>query len=225
MNIRIPAIVSAVLILAMLAAGAYAWVLLPPDARIAVHWDAAGRVNGFAHKPFALIFGPALAAALGAVFAVIPRIEPRKFNLAASAKFYGAAWIGTIAVLAVAHGLIVVTALHVAVDVGAVVAGSLSVLFIVIGNYLGKSRPNFFAGVRTPWTLSSEYSWEHTHRLAGKLFVASGLATLAGLLLWSPKTALFFLLGSICATAVAAVVMSYVYWSRDPDRHIGGAPG
>jgi len=218
MTIRMPLIVSTILILAMLAASAYAWSILPADVRIAVHWNAAGQVNGFAHKPFALLFGPAFAAGLSILLAVLPLVEPRKLNLAASGQFYAAAWIGIVAILGVAHGAIVATALHARLDVSAVVTASISVLFIVIGNFIGKSRSNFFAGIRTPWTLSSEYAWEHANRLAGRLFMASGAATLAAILVFASKFAIFILLGLTVASCLAAVAMSYVYWRNDPER-------
>lgn len=51
--------------------------------------------------------------------------------------------------------------------VGALLAG--------MGNYLGTVKPNFFVGIRTPWTLLSESVWRKTHRLAGPLWVAGGL--------------------------------------------------
>ncbi len=158
MSLRMPLVISFLLVLAMLAASAYAWTVLPDDARLAIHWSADGHVDGFARKPFALLFGPALAAGLSLVLAVVRLIEPRKFNLEASAKFFAVAWTGVIAVVAVAHGVIVATALHAVFNAAGVVVASSSVLFIVIGNFIGKSGSNFFAGIRTPWTLSSEYS-------------------------------------------------------------------
>ncbi len=63
---------------------------------------------------------------------------------------------------------------HVGAQVGGIVVAAVCLLLIVIGNYLGKTRSMFLGGVRTPWTLSSEYSWQRTHSLAGKLFVLSG---------------------------------------------------
>jgi uncharacterized membrane protein len=88
----------------------------------------------------------------------------------------------------------------------------------VLGNYLGKTRSNFFAGVRTPWTLSSEYSWEKTHRLGGRLFVATGLATVAVSLLAGTPWDLYVILGGTFITVIVSIVMSFVYWRRDPDR-------
>ncbi|MEJ0026733.1 MAG: SdpI family protein [Rhizomicrobium sp.] len=218
MTVRTPLFISLLLVLAMLAASAYAWTVLPADARIAVHWGVDGHADGFAHKPFALLWGPVFAIGLSLVLAVVTLIEPRLSNLAASAKFFAVAWTGGIAVLAVAHGAIVATALHAVFDVGAVILAAVAILFIVLGNFIGKSRSNFFAGIRTPWTLSSEYAWEHANRLAGRLFMASGAASLAALLALPARLAFFVLIGSILGSSVVAVAMSYVYWRRDPDR-------
>ena len=57
------------------------------------------------------------------------------------------------------------------------IAVSLGLLFIVLGSCLDRVRPNWFVGIRTPWTLSSRLSWTKTHRVGGWLFVASGMAT------------------------------------------------
>jgi uncharacterized membrane protein len=56
-----------------------------------------------------------------------------------------------------------------------VIGTTIGVVFVVIGNYMGKVQRNFFVGIRTPWTLANEEVWLRTHRLAGKLFVASGV--------------------------------------------------
>jgi len=82
-----------------------------------VHFDANGVANGFAGKEQALLMLPAMAAGVIALFGAIPYIEPRRFNLAASAKFYKVGWIGVTAILALAHTTIVLAALHVSVDI------------------------------------------------------------------------------------------------------------
>ncbi len=221
MNIRLPLFVTVVIVGAMLAVSLWAWPQFPVDARIVTHWDFNGRPNGHMGKTMGLFLAPALAAVLGLLFALFPRIEPRKLNLASSAKYYRAMWIGALCVLGVAHGVVVAAALHAAVNVTAVTMGAVGVLYIVMGNYLGKTRSNFFAGVRTPWTLTSEYSWERTHRLTGKLFMVTGAATLAALAVYPARFAVFILLALSLATAATAIAMSYVYWMRDPGRDTG----
>lgn len=48
-------------------------------------------------------------------------------------------------------------------------------LFAVLGNLMYNIKPNYFIGIRLPWTLNDDENWKHTHRLAGKLWVAGGL--------------------------------------------------
>lgn len=219
MKLRLPLIVSLVLVGAMAALSAWAWRLVPDTARIAVHFAADGTANGFAGKTQALVMMPLVGLGVTVLFAAIPHLEPRRFNLTASAKFYGAVWIGVVAVLLVAHAGIVLGALHVAVKTAQLVIAAAAVLFVVIGNYLGKTRANFIAGIRTPWTLSSDYSWEKTHRLTGRLFVLTGVATLLVELTASPFAAITVMMASASAAALTGVVASYFYWRRDPARH------
>jgi uncharacterized membrane protein len=160
-----------------------------------------------------------LTLGLALVFAVIPRIEPRRFNLASSAKFYRVAWIGTLCLLAVVHTAVVLNALHIGANAREFVMPGVAILFILIGNYMGKTRSNFFAGIRTPWTLSSDYSWEKTHRLTGRLFMLAGTATLVAFFALPATTASEIMITGLLAAAAVGVVASYVYWRRDPARH------
>ena len=93
----------------------------------------------------------------------------------------------------------------------------LALLLIVIGNYLGKVRSNFLFGIRTPWTLSSDLSWNKTHRLGGKLFVLAGIVGLIGQVV-PGDNALFILLGTMIPAVILMVVYSYLVWRDDPDR-------
>jgi uncharacterized membrane protein len=219
MNIRLPLIVSLLLVAAMAALSAWAWNAIPPTAQIPIHWGMNGEANGFAGRDQALLMAPLLTLGLALLFAVIPRIEPRRFNLASSAKFYRAAWVGSVCLLAAVHTAIVLNALHFAPNARQVVMPGAALLFIVIGNYLGKTRSNFFAGVRTPWTLSSDYSWEKTHRLTGRLFMLVGTAVLIVSLAADTKLAATLLVVGALSAALIGVVASYVYWRRDPARH------
>ena len=82
---------------------------------------------------------------------------------------------------------------------------------------MSKIRPNWFVGVRTPWTLSSRRSWNQTHRLAGWLFLAMGLAVAAcGFAQTSWMVAVATTL--VIVSMVWIVVYSYVVWRDDPER-------
>jgi len=219
MNIRRPLISSSILIAAMAGLSLWAGDRIPADGLIPIHWDIDGKPDGFAPRTFALLFGPATAAALTALLALIPWIEPRRRNLAASAKFYGAAWVGALLVLSIAHVVVVFAALGNAIDAVSLIVGAVAIFLMVIGNYLSKTRSNFFAGVRTPWTLASDYSWERTHRLTARLLIALGAITLVLVLSAGSKIAAYVFMTLLVSAVLAAVVMSYVYWRNDPNRH------
>jgi uncharacterized membrane protein len=63
---------------------------------------------------------------------------------------------------------------------GDLVLGSMGIVFVILGAAMRKFEPNWFAGIHTPWTLTSKRSWEKTHRLGGRVFIASGLGTMVG---------------------------------------------
>jgi len=95
---------------------------------------------------------------------------------------------------------------------------SYAVIIAVLGNYLGAVRSNFFFGVRTPWTLSSELSWERTNRLAGRLLVPLGLiVALMALADWA-LAGLVTLIVLLVASMAVGVVYSYRVWRDDPQR-------
>ena len=84
-------------------------------------------------------------------------------------------------------------------------------LLMVLGNYMGKLRKNFFIGIRTPWTLASDAVWERTHRLAGWLFVAAGLVMVASVLIGAP---IWLPLGAIAAATLLPVAYSLWIYRR-----------
>jgi uncharacterized membrane protein len=218
MNRKPGIIASALLIAFMGAVSLWAWSQIPAGRQITVHWDAAGNPNGYATKEVALLLLPVVALAIAVLLAFIPQLEPRRLNLAQSAKAYLATWIGTLVVLAGAHLLIVLAAVGRPANIVMVTALLVGGLLIVTGNYLGKARSNFFFGIRTPWTLSSDLSWDKTHRLAGRVFVAIGAAMVVAGLTRS-GTVFAVVLVILLATIALVTVYSYLVWRGDPQKH------
>lgn len=142
------------------------------------HWDAAGNVNGTMPKWLNAVLYPGMSILLFAILRGIMQISPslgqanaRRANKAVVDIIL----VGILLFLLVLQLTTTAIALGVKVDVTFVISLALSVLFIFLGNFMGKLRRNFWAGIRTPWTLASETVWERTHRLAGWLFVGAGL--------------------------------------------------
>ena len=219
MNRRNLTIVSAIVVGAMVVLGAWAWIGLPADAQVPIHWGADGQPNGYAPKTIGLFLVPLITVGVAAVFWVIPAVEPRRANFEKSGKAYGAIWIGAVCLMAVIQVLVVAVALGVELDMTLVVLVGVGALFIVIGNYLPKVRSNYLVGIRTPWTLTSDLSWDRTHRVGGRLFVIEGIVfILLGLLRPGATALLVTLIGGIVLMLVFVFAYSYRVWKSDPAK-------
>lgn len=221
MEYRAPFIMSVLLIAGMLVASWWAWPLIPDAAPIAVHWNLDNVPNGFMTKDVALLLMPATAALLTLFFAVAPAFTKRRANLARSSTLYVTGWVGTVLLLFVGHVLVILHARGFAIDVTADTTFLLALFFVVIGNFLGKTRPNPYAGVRTKWTRKSDYSWDKTNRAAGKMIVAAGLASLATFAVAGSRAAGIVLIVCILVATAISVVLSYIYFKRDPELGAG----
>ena len=223
MNLRPMLIVNGLLVAVMAGISIWAWGVIPENAQIPIHFNIHGTPDRLGSKEELLFLIPATAVLLTALMWFLPRLDPRRANLEASSKFWNAASILTVGLLGYAHGLLVWNVAVHPIDTVSALVPALSILFIGLGNYLGKTKANWFGGVRTPWSLSSDYSWEKTHRWGGRMMVASGLIALAAWFLVDAKLALFVLVSLIVATAFASILLSYVFWRADPDRVANGA--
>jgi len=213
-------IIASIAVLAgMCLVGVWAWLRLPPDAQIPIHWGTDGQANGFAGKTVGLFLVPLITALVAASFVLIPRIEPRRANLERSATAYGAIWIGVLVLMGGLQVLLVAAALGATFDMTRLVFVGTGALFIVIGNYLPKVRSNYLVGIRTPWTLTSELAWTRTHRLGGRLFVLEGLGfILLGLLGVTGTALLVLLIAAVVLLLVVCFGYSYRVWKADPGR-------
>lgn len=174
MNLRRFYLLSAIALAVMVATGAWGLAQVGLDATVPTHWNVQGEIDGTGPAWFAFLMIPAITAAIVGLMALIPRIEPRRENLRRSAPAYRTTSIAVVLLMTVVQVVVVVSGLGHDVPVGFIVGGGVGVLFLVLGNVMATVRSNFMFGIRTPWTLSSERSWDRTHRLVGRLFVVTG---------------------------------------------------
>ena len=218
MKTRTLVIVGGALVLAMVTVSAWAWPQIPDDALVPIHWGPGGEVDGHGPKWVALIGVPLVAAAIVALLAFLPRIEPRRANLERSGTAYLAVGIAVTALLAGLHLFAVLAALGGDPDIAALATIGSGIVFVVIGNFLGKTRSNWFFGIRTPWTLSSDRAWARTHRVGGILFVGVGAAILLATVLVGPEGAIWLMLAGLLPGTIGLFVYSYLVWRDDPAR-------
>lgn len=223
MKLRPLVIVGSAAVIGMLILSAWAWPQIPDDAQVPIHWGIDGTPDGYGPKWLGLLGIPILTALVVALLLVIPRFEPRRANLERSATAYVAVGIAITLFVTALHVAAVLAALGEDVNLGMVASIGIGLAFVVMGNYLGKTRSNWFFGIRTPWTLSSDLSWTRTHRLGGIAFMAVGLLVIVTALVAGPSVAIWVLLGGMAASIVGLLPYSYLVWRSDPDRQSVGS--
>jgi uncharacterized membrane protein len=161
---------------AVLVATVVAYPHLPDS--IARHWDIHGVPNGYSPK-WTLFSAPGLMAVIMLLTWKLPWLSPKSYAVEGFRKTYLQVMLIVLGMFVYCDGVILWVGVGHSLNVRRVIAGSLCLLFILLGNLMGKVRRNFFIGVRTPWALANERVWNATHRLAAKTVVLSGLTGLA----------------------------------------------
>lgn len=200
------------LLAASLAAGLILYPSLPP--LVPSHWNIHGEVDRHSSRLWAALGLPAVTAALYALMLLTPLVDPRRSNYPRFAGAYRLIRLSLVAYLVGLHALLLLAATGRPVDVTAAVRVATSLLFVVLGNVLGQVRPNYFVGIRTPWTLASERVWVKTHRAAARAWVAGGLVELAGAAA-EPVTGFAILLAALGGATLFSVIYSYAAFRRE----------
>lgn len=195
-------------------------LLLPtmPD-QLPSHWGISGAVDGWSDKEVTIVLA-AMPLVFVALLFIVPRIDPKRHNFASFSGIYRSFTAAICLLLIAVTWMGPFTAWgYLSPDSGimsTLLFGFFGLLFIGLGNYMPRIRPNFTFGIRTPWTLASEEVWRSTHRASGPVFVVAGIATLiAALVATSMPTVNFavMLISVLGATAFAGVY-SYLQWRK-----------
>lgn len=205
------------LLAAMIALAAYSWSRVP--SRIAAHWNAAGQVDRVGGKVEGLLLLPAATVAIYILMLVLPRFDPGLANYRWFAGTYAALRLALVTFMAGIYSAVNLQLLGRPVQIHAAVAFLIDGLFLVVGERMAKIRPNWFVGIRTPWTLSSKLSWNKTHRLGGWLFIGAGVAVIVAAVV-RPEKAGSVLLGSVIATVIWTFGYSYRVWGTIQKRSL-----
>ena len=212
-------IFSSIVFLLAIGVTIFAWAKVPADAQIPIHWNAKGEVDGYGSKSLGLFMAPGLIFGLSLLLAFIPRMEPRGENLLRSQKAYEVVWGFVVVFMLGLHLITTSAALGKNINMAVTMAFTMGILFMAIGNYMGKIRSNFMFGIRTPWALSSEASWNKTHRLGGYLFFFVGLSVFISAFFQRGELSFMLLIGGLFITLIATYAYSYWAWKEDEDQN------
>ena len=213
MSTRITLIVSLVLIAAATLVGILLWNQLPEQ--MASHWDVNDQVNGYMPKFWGLFLMPLVTLGMLALFLIIPEIDPLKANITQFREVFNLFIALIIGFMIYVHGLTLAWSLgYHNFKMSMAMLPFMGLLFIAIGFMLRKAKRNFFIGIRTPWTLSSDRVWDETHRLGATLFMVSGaLAVVGGF--FGGMVAFWMLFVPLIGSTLFLLVYSYVLYRRE----------
>jgi uncharacterized membrane protein len=183
--------------------------------RVPSHWNMLGQVNGYMPRFWSAVFLPGMSIVLYVVLRGLVILGPRLGSVESQQilkKYVDRFLVVLLLFLLVVQGTTTGVALGYRIDVVYVINVAAGLMFIVLGNYMGKIQRNFWAGIRTPWTLASDVVWERTHRVGGWLIVLSGMVTIV-MNFFAPLRAIA-LVGPLLVVMVIVVVYSYVVYQR-----------
>ncbi len=213
MSTRTTLIVAALLILAAVALSLTVYDRLPDP--VASHWGFNDQVNGTMPRFWGAFLMPLVALGMLGLFLLLPEIDPLKANIAKFRGVFNAFIAAILAFLLYIHVLTLVWNLgNHSFRMSTAMLPALGLLFVLTGILIRNAKRNFFIGIRTPWTLSSDRVWEETHRMGAVLFIASGVIALLGVFFPGPEAYLLVLV-PILASTVILLVYSYILWVRE----------
>ena len=213
MNTRTTTIIVLVLIIGATAAGLLLWNKLPDQ--MASHWNVNDQVDGYMSRLWGVFMMPLMTLGIFLLFLVIPAIDPLKANIAKFRKTFNLFIVLFAAFMLYIHGLTLAWNLgYTGFKMSSSMLPAIGLLFILIGFILRKAKRNFFIGIRTPWTLSSESVWDKTHQLGAILFMASGVLTIIGGF-FGGMAAIWFFLVPLVGSTIFLLVYSYMLYQRE----------
>lgn len=213
MSTRITNILIVLIIAGSIVAGALLWNLLPDP--MASHWNINDQVNGTMPKFWGVFLMPIMSLGMFLLFLVLPSIDPLKANIAKFRETFN------VFILLIFLFLAYVWKLSIAWNLGFTnfkmstsMLPAMGLLFVFVGYLLRKAKRNFFIGIRTPWTLSSDTVWDKTHQLGSILFYACGVLALLGSL-FGGATAFLLTIIPLLGSSLFLVAYSYVLYRQE----------
>ena len=211
MSTRTVIVLSAILILIAALVGVLFYPQLPE--RMASHWNLNNQVDGYISRFWGAFLMPLISLGLLVLFMLIPQIDPLKANIAQFRGYFNIFILLLIVFMVYLHALTLAWNLgYTGFNMGSALLPALGLFIFFMGFLLEKTKRNWFIGIRTPWTLSSDKVWDETHRLGATLFKISGLLAILGAFL--PEIAFWLMFIPLIGSSLFLVVYSYLLYAR-----------
>ena len=199
-----------ILISASLAISACVYQSMPEQ--MASHWNAAGDVDGYLPRFLGVFMMPVVSLFMLGLFLVVPKVDPLKANIEKFRDYYDKFILLMVAFLFYIHALTLAWNLGFEFGMGSFVVPAIGVIIYYAGVLMENAKRNWFIGIRTPWTLSSDKVWDRTHKLGSRLFKIAGALMVIGLLF--PEY-LLVLVAPVVVFSLYLIVYSYLEYKKE----------
>lgn len=186
--------------------------------QIPTNWGVDGTVT---YGPrYTIFFTTGMGLLFAVLFDVLPKIDPRRQNYQKFGSYYDMFCVFMQIFLLIVNGILITETFRPGtLSVPMVITLGIGLLFLFTGNILPKVKSNFYMGIRTPWTISSEEVWRKTHRLGGKCFFLVGLVSIVFAFLPIDQESLYGCYAAfLLIVCLIPGVMSYVWWRQEQQK-------
>lgn len=197
-----------ILVVSMFVAGFFLYPYLPD--MVPTHWGFEGEPNAWSPKTWGAWIIPLMSLMFLVLFPLLPKLDPKRENYEHFKKSWGVIQTSLVGFLAYMYAVTMYVTFYPQYNsyVGQAVVFGIGILFIILGNVMGKVRQNYFVGLKTPWTLNDPEVWQKSQRFAGWMFVLAGLAFIIEGVVWIAIVPVFIV--AIVLMVVAPIVYSYL---------------
>ena len=193
-------------------------VLFPmmPDMMVS-HWNIVGEADEYLPKFWGLFLMPILSFVMFFCFLFLPKMDPLRENFEKFRRVFERFFLVLLLFLFYLYAITLLWNIGFRFRMNVVLPPAFSLLLFFTGVLLGKAERNWFVGIRTPWTLSSETVWKKTHVLGATLFKFSGVIALASLFV--PEYAFLLVLAPVLLSTVSLVLYSYFEYRKERNMY------
>lgn len=181
-----------------------------PD-KMPIHWNIHGEVNRYGSRLFGAFGMPLISLGIYLLYVVLPYIDPKRKNYENFKPTYQLFKYIIIIFLFCFHIITLLNATGVKINILTFIQVAMSLLFIFMGNAMGRVKHNYFIGIKTPWTLANEEVWKKTHRLSAPLWVTGGILNLILFLL---GTGAYSFIIIIIVISIIPIIYSYIVYKK-----------
>lgn len=188
--------------------------------QMASHWNVKGEVDGYLPKFWALFLMPLITLAIYGLFKIIPKIDPLRKNIMKFKEYYFGLIVIFVGFMFYIYLVTIAANLGFQFSMNYLIIPALSILFFYLGILLKHAKKNWFVGIRTPWTLSSDRVWRSTHDIGSKLFKIYAVLVFSTLFFQRPliQYFLWIILAPIITIAIGLTVYSYFEYEKIKKR-------